>query len=409
MSIRSLRAGRQNYPPETYLGTKGELFYIEATGEFRVCDAVTPGGTPIPLALASQTVAGTVKLGPGVILNSEGQIIIDSEGLEFSFGNFQSIVGTYSDSTDFAILQTINTDEDAVIASNGAGAIKVLGEFEVYATNNTTLEALEQQEPILRVEANGQIRMLVPTADAVAGALEIIGNDSGDFHPPNQTGVILHTTGNTNTVNRVYHDAANNYPIIVGRRYNGVVGALTAVQDGEVFFRIAGQASTGSDFETFGPAKINWIATEDQGPNNQGGKITVDVTANGTDALNNVITALEITPEGIVSTVGFIGGLTGNATTATNLAAATDILAGTISIDPAVINRDTASIQTFTLTGLTTNHKIVVTSGTALGYALFISAAWASDADTLSIEFQNLRGNQDVDLPLIDIQYFAWV
>jgi hypothetical protein len=335
MSIRSLRAGRQNYNASTYLGVKGELFYVEETGEFKLSDAVTPGGKSIPITLATNATAGSVKpnssfsldpadgtlsllpatdtiigglrLGPGVTLNSEDQLIIDSEGLEFSFGNFSAIVGTYSDSTDYALLSSINENEDIVIASNGNGTVNVVGEFEVYATNTTVGDALEDQESIFRVAADGQIRMLVPEADEIAGAFEIIGNALGEFHPPNQTGVILHTTSNTNIVNRIYHDASNNYPIIVGRRYNGVVGALTAVQEGETIFRIAGQASTGTDFETFGPAKINWIATENQGPNNQGGKITFDVTANGTNAFDNVVTALEITPEGITTPVGFVG------------------------------------------------------------------------------------------------------
>jgi len=519
MSIKSLRAARQNYDANTYTGVVGEVFYNEATGEFRLCDAVTPGGNPIPITLATSTTAGSVKpsrgfsiaidgtltlnagdmftlddddifqllpatadtiggvrLGPGVALNSESQLVIDSEGLDFTFGNLSSLMGTYSDSTSFAILSSLGVDEDIAIASNGTGGVKIVGEFEVYKTDNTIVNAIEGQNPIFRVGAGGQVKILVPTADEIAGAIEIIGSSSGQFHPPNQSGVILHTTGNTDSVNRIYHDAANNYPIIVGRRYNGDVGSLTPVLNEEVFFRIAGQASTGTDFETFGPAKISWIATEDQGPNNQGGKITIDVTANGTNAFDNVITVVEFTSDGVESSVGFIGDLTGNADTVTNgvyttdtatvtntmlagsiandklinssitlnntvvnlgdtatisaaagtltggtlasnvinssltsIANASNIIAGSVTIDPAIVNRDTALVQTFTLTGLTTNHKIVVTSGTALGVALFISAAWASAADTLSIEFQNLRGNQDVNLPPIDIQYFAWV
>jgi hypothetical protein len=114
-----------------------------------------------------------------------------------------------------------------------------------------------------------------------------------------------------------------------------------------------------------------------------------------------------------VTATKFVGPLTGNvtgtATTATNLAAATGILAGTISIDPTTITRSTASVQTFTLTGLTTNHKIVITSGTAMGYGVTITAAFASAANTLSIEFQNIVGNQDIDPGVKTLQYFAWI
>ena len=306
------RNGAASITAENYVGHVGRLFYDDTTGVIKLSDGVTPGGLSIPYTIATDTVVGGIKAGPGLTINSEGQILIDSEGLSFSFGDFSGTVGTYSDSTNYALLSSVNVDEDIVIASNGDGGVKVVGEFRAYATNGTVTGSLEDAEPIFRVKADGQVRMLVPKADQVAGAFEVIGNDSGVFHPPNQTGVIIHATGNTGLPARNYLDAINNYPIIVGRRMNGTIGALTPVLDGEVIFRIAGQASTGTNFETFGPAKINWIATEDQGPNNQGGKITFDVTANGTAAFGNVITALEITPEGIVGPVGFVGNVTGN-------------------------------------------------------------------------------------------------
>jgi hypothetical protein len=115
---------------------------------------------------------------------------------------------------------------------------------------------------------------------------------------------------------------------------------------------------------------------------------------------------------GNVAATTFTGNVTGNVTgtasTATSLTAATSILAGTLAIDPANINKTSASTQTFTLTGLTTSHKVVITSGTALTYGIVISAAWASALNTLSIEFQNYT-NGGVNLGSTNIQYFAWV
>ena len=304
---------------ENYVGHVGRLFYDDTTGVIKLSDGVTAGGLSIPYTIATDTVIGGVKAGPGVTINAQGQILIDSADLSFSFGDFEAVVGTYAvghpdAGEDYALLRTVHANEDIVFASNGTGVVKVLGEFSVSATSGTGIDDTLLSEPVFQVKADGQIRMLVPLADEVAGAFEIIGNTTGAIHPPTQTGVIIHTTGNTGITNRVYHDANNNYPIIVGRRYNGTVGNLTQVLNNEVIFRIAGQASTGTGFETFGPAKINWMATEDQGPNNQGGKITIDVTANGTAAFGNAVTALEITATGIVSTVGFVGDLTGNVT-----------------------------------------------------------------------------------------------
>jgi len=369
--------------PENYVGHTGRLFYESTTGEIRISDGVTPGGLPIPITIATNTTAGAVKpgagftvdaggllslnagpmfgmdesetfqllpatetrlggvkAGSGVAINPDGTILIDSEGLEFTFGDFSGTVGTYTDTTDYALLQSLSADEDIVIATNGTGSVNVVGEFNVFATNTDITDALESYQPIFRVLSDGQVRMLVPAADTLTGAFEIVGNTSGFFHSTNQTGVILHTTGNTDSVNRVYHDAINNYPIIVGRRYNGTIGALENVKSGETIFRLAGQASTGADFETFGPAKINWITTEDQGPNNQGGKITIDVTANGTAAFGNAITTAEFTANGVISDVGFVGDLTGNADTVTDGVYTTDtgtvtntMLAGSIAND----------------------------------------------------------------------------
>jgi hypothetical protein len=267
---------------------------------------------------------GGIKAGPGVAIDPDGTLFIDSSGVPFTFGDFTGLVGTYSSNTAYALLGSVNTDEDIVIASNGSGAVNVVGEFNVFATNTDVTDALESYQPIFRVLSDGQVRMLVPAADTLTGAFEIVGNTSGFLHPTNQTGVILHTTGNSDSINRVYHDAINNYPIVVGRRYNGTVGALENVKSGETIFRLAGQASTGADFETFGPAKINWITTEDQGPSNQGGKITIDVTANGTAAFGNAITVAEFTANGVISDVGFVGDLTGNADTVTNGVYTTD-------------------------------------------------------------------------------------
>ena len=390
------RNGAASITAENYIGHTGRLFYDDATGEIRISDGATPGGLPIPITIATTTTAGAVKpglgfnigaggaltlnagpmfaldesdvfqllpatetriggvkAGSGVAINPDGTILIDSEGLEFTFGDFSGTVGTYTDTTDYALLQSLNADEDIVIATNGTGHVNMVGEFNVYATNADVTDAIESFEPIFRVLSGGKVRMIVPAADTLAGAFEIIGNSTGYSHPTNQTGVILHTTGQVDTVNRVYHDAVNNYPIIVGRRYNGIVGALENVKSGDVIFRIAGQASTGTDFETFGPAKINWMATEDQGPTNQGGKITIDVTANGTAAFGNAITEAEFTATGVVSTVGFVGDLTGNADTVTN----------------GVYTTDTATVTNTMLAGSIANNKLAnsTISGVALG------------------------------------------
>ena len=94
------------------------------------------------------------------------------------------------------------------------------------------------------------------------------------------------------------------------------------------------------------------------------------------------------------------------ATTATNLAAATGILAGTLA---AAVNvgKNSLTTLTYTITGLTTSHKIIITPATAMpDNTTYFAAAWASSANTVSIQFAN--GGAALNTTF-NISYFAWV
>jgi hypothetical protein len=97
-----------------------------------------------------------------------------------------------------------------------------------------------------------------------------------------------------------------------------------------------------------------------------------------------------------------------NATTATNLSTATSILAGVLSISPAQVAKNGSSTQTFTLPSLTTNHHITVTPAADQTYGIFISAAYPSGANTLSVQFQNFSGG-NVTPATFNLSYFAWI
>jgi hypothetical protein len=165
MAIRKFRTGQMSYNALTYVGTAGTLFYDEDNGALRISDGVTPGGSLISYPIASSSQIGGIKLGPGIDLNNEGQIVIDSEGLDFNFGDFEAITGFYSDSTAYALLSSKNVDEDIVIASNGAGSVKAVGQFDIYKTNGSVTASLEDYEPFFRVKDDGQVRMLVPAEE----------------------------------------------------------------------------------------------------------------------------------------------------------------------------------------------------------------------------------------------------
>ena len=96
------------------------------------------------------------------------------------------------------------------------------------------------------------------------------------------------------------------------------------------------------------------------------------------------------------------------ATTATNLAVATTLYAGKLSAATGSIPKNSVATVTYTVTGLTTNHKIIITPGTVMPDRAFsVTAAWVSGADTISIQYANNSGGA-ISVTL-DINYFAFV
>ena len=325
MAIYDFFLSRNNGPTvASYVGHKGRLFYDADEKVLRVSDGVTVGGFPItpttlvsttepPVAaegqlwynperfelwayhngdfrptvdLATDVKIGGIKLGPGVTTNGQGQLIIDTAGLNFAFGDFYAFTNTGP--SDGACLSSINTNQDINIVSNGTGKINVVGEFHIHKTN-ADLEGALQAEALFSISSNGNIRVLAPNAGGTTGAVQIIGNATGNSVIPNQTGIVLHVTGNQDMVSRTYYDGVNNYALLAGRRYNGTGLSPVNVKNGELFFRIAGQAATGTGFETFGPCQIDWVATENQGPSNQGGELRIRATPNGVSAFSGIV------------------------------------------------------------------------------------------------------------------------
>jgi len=434
----------------TYVGHEGRLFYDSATGEIRISDGVTLGGLSIPITLATSSTAGSikpgagftigeggtltlnagpsffldennifrlragtedqiggVKSGNGIVIASDGTINLDTEGLSFVFGDFFASTPEV-DGADVAALSSVNEDQEIVLASNGTGGISVVGRFNVYAANGGIAGALAE-EPYFRILEDGQVRILVPLADTQEGGVEIIGSELGTALTPGIAGTMLHLTGNADLPTRVYHDTLGDYSSYVFRRYNGSVITPTAVLANQDIGRINWTAATSTGMGNVALAQIRVTALEDQTPTAQGSSITFTVTPIGSAATNRVDVATITTADG-VSATKFTGPLTGNAdtaTTATNLAAATSILAGSLSVDPPNTGKNGSVVGTYTISGLTTNHKVIVMPQAALPNNFNIGGAWASATNTLSINFQTYAGG--IDAAAFTLAYFAWV
>jgi len=383
----------------SFIGQAGRLFYDGTNGIVKLSDGATPGGTAIPYTVATDTVIGGIKAGPGANVATDGTLTIDTSGLPLSIGNLQ-----IEDTT----IKTLNVDEELYIATNGTGNVNLIGTVNFYKPNGFP----PTEEPFFRAKNDGQLRILVPAEDPIEGGVEIIGSATGTYIPPGAPGTMLQLTGNPGVPTRFYIDGNGDYASFVARRYNGNVTVPTQVLANQDVLRINATAATTSGVGNVALGQIRISALENQTPTAQGSSITFTVTPIGSSATNRVDVANVTVANGVTATK-FTGPLTGNvtgtATTATNLTAATGILAGSITIDPASVAGGVSSTQTFnTLTGLTTNHKVVITAGTAFNSGLIIQAAWASAANTISIEFRNTT-NQAIDQNATVIQYFAWI
>jgi hypothetical protein len=289
MAIRVVRAGRRQVPNvNTFVGEKGVVFYDEDTGTLRLSDGVTPGGINNVMPIATSTQVGGIKAGAGVNITSEGEITIDVAGLPVGFGDFYAFTDAGPTGANAAWLSSVITNQDIVLSSNGTGSVNVEGKFAVYPTDGP----LNTRTPIFSVDSDGQVQMLVPTADSVEGAVTIVGGLDGVYQPPVNSGVMLHITGIAGAPgvpSRIYNDAQNAFSAFVSRRYNGTAVSPTAVLANEEILRISGTAHNGTLIPgTNANQRIVYRALGNQTSSNQGGVIEFWTTPLNSTTLTQV-------------------------------------------------------------------------------------------------------------------------
>jgi hypothetical protein len=121
--------------------------------------------------------------------------------------------------------------------------------------------------------------------------------------------------------------------------------------------------------------------------------VSIDGSAGSVAAAN--ITGTTLASNVVTSSLTALGGMS-------------TIEAGTISAAFNVPKNTPIATQTFTVSGLTTSHKIIITSNTAMPDATyFIPAAWVSATNTVSIQIAHTGGGAFT--ATFDISYFAWV
>lgn len=205
----------------------------------------------------------------------------------------------------------------------------------------------------------GETTFIVTMNSNNQGALEITGNAQGLSQPPQNSGVMLHTTGpdGDTTAGRAYFDSSGNYTVIAGRRYNGTIANPTQVLANQDIVRWGGTPYGSSGWPTIGPVRISYTVNEDQSATNQGGRIEFWTTANGTVANTSISRTATIDPAlGVTSNIGFV---TGGNVTAGNVIATTyygNVVGSTTTLSGNVIAGNV---------NISTNGTVSLAAGTA--------------------------------------------
>lgn len=290
MAIGKIKASRVNtVDATTYVGEEGILFYNFANGVIRLSDGITSGGVPVPYTIASNTVVGGIKAGPGVVISNTGELFIDSANLALSFGNFTA---------NNNVLSIVNVDEDMYLQSSGTANINLVGGVNFYKPNGFP----PTTEPFFRAKNDGQLRILVPVEDPLEGGIEIIGSATGTYLTPGQPGTMLHLTGNPNVSARFYMDSLGEYASFVGRRYNGNVGSPGQVLAGQDVLRFNATAATNAGLGNVSMAQMQFRALENQTTTAQGSSINFIVTPVGSSAASRVEVANISVANGVSAT-----------------------------------------------------------------------------------------------------------
>jgi len=292
-NIGKIKASRVNNVPnvESYVGESGILFFNFANGVIRLSDGITPGGVPIPYTIASNTVIGGVKAGPGVVISNEGEIYIDTANLALSFGNFTA---------NNNVLTIVNNDQDMILQTQGNAEIQLIGNIGFYRPNGLPPNVANRYFSALE---DGQVRFTVPTIDPLVGAVEIVGSTSGNVFPVINTGVMLHVTGQNSNASRIYNDGNNEFAAFVGRRFNNNVVSPTPVLSGQDIMRISATGYNGNTIPGTASSRITFRAAEDFTTSTFGGNLILSVVPTGTTTLKEIawVTGTGLTVNGNIS------------------------------------------------------------------------------------------------------------
>jgi hypothetical protein len=315
-------------------------------------------------------------------------------------------------STSTGSVTVTNVGVTGLIAGTNTNISSTTGNITIWTTGGSTFDISTWTNQRLFTTSSVQFNQISITGTNIATTVSAVSvNLSGVDTITPQNNTSIWAVNKPSTVARFLFDTyidpdgtgnRQDRSFISGRRARGTPSAPSAVQDGDVLFRVNGFGYNGTSFPTNASAGINFVADENYTTATQAGKISFDVLPssatttggvinivvidqNGVDIRNGKIlrltTGSNITfGDGTIQTTAFTGTVAGGVT---SLAAGTGISVNTSTGAVTVSNTGvldltgTAALGVSASTGSITLTNLGVTSLTA-GTNTNISASTGS-------------------------------
>lgn len=298
-----------------FVGQEGRIWWEPTTNKFYYSDGNTPGGIPIIGSTGNGLPEGptnSIQYNAGggyfggtsnVTISGNGIAVVGNVSAAYFNGDGGYLTNVYSNSNtanylanfagniagnNITISNTANlgnftisdqtlagtiTDRTIRLSPVGNATVQVLNGIQVYQGS------FSGSNPLFSVSNDGVVSTLVPNAISYLGAFEIVGNPAGSTVPPQNYGVMLHTTGTPGTPGRIYNDGVDAYGAIINRRYNGTSAAPSGVLADQIIARYGGTPyiqTTG--WPQYSTVRLDFVSTEIQTATNQGTQVQLWAT-----------------------------------------------------------------------------------------------------------------------------------
>lgn len=404
--IQNFFTSRDNHANgNTYVGQQDRLWYNPDTNTIRISDGVTPGGHTIMLDIGANAninslVANTATIngnlivvgnispaaagkiggiapGPGVNISNAGILTIDTANLPFSFGDF------YANNN---IMSIVNVGENMILATQGNADIQLVGNVHFYKTG--TVPPVEGTE-FFEAAGDGRVTMYVPDPNSLNGAVKIVGSPDRTSVDPQNTGVMLHLTGQLADASRIYNDGQAQYAAYIGRRYNTSSSSPSQVLANQIISRLGATPYTSNGWPVISTVRVDFVASENQTASNNGARIEFWATANGATAISKIAT-IDATGINITGNSTATGNINGN-----NITVSNNVVSGN------VIRYDIAQ-NNATVTQLTSKTTAVTCNGRSGQITTSNSSIAKNEAVTFTVNNSYVTAGTDV--PIVVLQ-----